>query len=69
VARADPRDWRLGANSGSWKNTVSELFELLWHIYHFWNPAADDFHIERDFPSPDAAVVRLHCINWSAPPA
>jgi len=32
------------------ENTVSELFELLWRIYHFWNPAADDFHIERDFP-------------------
>jgi len=32
------------------ENTVSELFEVLWRIYHFWNPAADDFHIERDFP-------------------
>lgn len=32
------------------ENTVTELFELLWRIYHFWNPTAEEFHIERDMP-------------------
>lgn len=32
------------------ENTVSELFELLWRIFHFWNPTAEDFQIERDMP-------------------
>ncbi len=32
------------------ENTVSEMFELLWRIYHFWHPAAEDFQITRDMP-------------------
>jgi hypothetical protein len=33
------------------ENTVSEMFELLWRIYHFHHPTADDFHISRDMPN------------------
>ena len=32
------------------ENSVSEIFELLWRIHHFWNPGASEFAIERDMP-------------------
>jgi len=32
------------------ENTAEEFFELLWRIFHFHNPLAEDFDIEREFP-------------------
>lgn len=32
------------------ENTVTEVFELLWRIYHFWHPAAEDFQITKSLP-------------------